>query len=422
MIALFGTGLATVALSLLAFNIAGDAAGAVLGTAFAIKMIAYVGLAPMAAAFTERLPRKAVLVGLDLIRAAVALVLPFVSEIWQIYILIFILQSASAAFTPAFQAAIPEVLPDEEDYTHALSLSRLAYDLENLLSPTIAAGLLLFVSYHGLFGGTVIGFMASAALVISASLPKLKAIENQRTLKRMTQGARIYLRTPRLRGMLAIYLAVAAGGAMVIVNTVVIVQGTFALKADDVALALACFGGGSMIAALSLPKLLEFLKDRSVMIFGAGVMALCLSFGVFLQSYTQLLILWFIMGLGYSAAQTPSGRVLRRSANAEDLPSVFASQFALSHACWLIGYPLAGWVGAQFSLIVSFAILAAMAWLSVIVSLTFWPRNDAAVLTHSHTDLPEDDPHWKQGKNKVGKSHKHAFKIDDLHPRWPSGM
>ena len=39
-IALFGTGLATVAPGLLAWRLAGDNAGAVLGTALAIKMLA----------------------------------------------------------------------------------------------------------------------------------------------------------------------------------------------------------------------------------------------------------------------------------------------------------------------------------------------------------------------------------------------
>ncbi|MBA2721577.1 MAG: MFS transporter, partial [Methylibium sp.] len=43
-IALLGTGLATVALSLLAFDLAGASAGAVLGTALAIKMVAYIGV------------------------------------------------------------------------------------------------------------------------------------------------------------------------------------------------------------------------------------------------------------------------------------------------------------------------------------------------------------------------------------------
>jgi hypothetical protein len=42
---LLGTGLATVALGLFAFDLAGAEAGAVLGTALAIKMIAYVGVA-----------------------------------------------------------------------------------------------------------------------------------------------------------------------------------------------------------------------------------------------------------------------------------------------------------------------------------------------------------------------------------------
>lgn len=163
-IALVGTGLATVALGLLGFDLAGDRAGAVLGTALAIKMIAYVAVAPIAGAFAEVLPRRAMLVSLDLVRAAVALCLPFVTEIWQVYVLIFVLQSASAAFTPAFQATIPDVLPEEKDYTRALSLSRLAYDLESLVSPMLAAALLTVISFHSLFAGTVFGFLASAAL------------------------------------------------------------------------------------------------------------------------------------------------------------------------------------------------------------------------------------------------------------------
>ncbi|MGV8637081.1 MFS transporter, partial [Pseudomonas aeruginosa] len=92
-------------------------------------------VAPTLAAMAERLPRQEMLVTLDLIRAAVAILLPFVTEIWQVYLLIFVLQSASAAFTPTFQATIPDILPDEREYTQALSLSRLAYDLESVLSP-----------------------------------------------------------------------------------------------------------------------------------------------------------------------------------------------------------------------------------------------------------------------------------------------
>jgi MFS family permease len=119
-LSLVGTGLMTVALGLLAFELAGAEAGAVLGTVLAIKMVAYVGIAPVAGAFVHLVPRRALLVVLDLLRAAVALALPFVTEIWQVFLLIALLQACSAAFTPTFQATIPDVLPEEAEYTRAL--------------------------------------------------------------------------------------------------------------------------------------------------------------------------------------------------------------------------------------------------------------------------------------------------------------
>jgi hypothetical protein len=69
---------------------------------------------------------------------------------------------------------IPDVLPIEEEYTNALSLSRLAYDLENIISPMLAGLLLTVMSYHNLFLGTVVGFIGSALFVVSAKLPNAK--------------------------------------------------------------------------------------------------------------------------------------------------------------------------------------------------------------------------------------------------------
>ena len=422
-IALLGTGLATVALGLLAFDLAGANAGAVLGTALAIKMLAYIAVAPIASALAERLPRRAVLVALDLVRAAVALLLPFVTQIWEIYVLIFVLQSASAAFTPTFQATIPDVLPEERAYTKALSLSRLAYDLESLVSPMLAALLLTVVSYHSLFGGTVLGFLASAALVVSAVLPRAKMPPKRSIYERTTRGVRIYLATPRLRGLLALNLAIASGSAMVIVNTVVLVQAGFGMTQTATAIALACFGAGSMLIALALPKVLDRVPERRVMLMGAGVIAIGLLLGAALATrYAVLLPLWFVLGLGYSLAQTPSGRLLRRSSGETDRPALFAAQFALSHACWLITYPLAGWLGAKFGLTTSFVTLGVVASAAVLLSMSLWPADDPVELWHRHDDLAHEHPHLADGSDAalVNRHHSHAFVIDDEHQRWPS--
>ncbi|BBC72645.1 MFS transporter [Altererythrobacter sp. B11] len=417
-IALVGTGLATVALGLLAYEIAGADAGAVLGTALAIKMVAYIGIAPVVGAYADRLPRKGLLVAMDLVRAGVALVLPFVDAVWQVYALIFLLQSASAAFTPTFQATIPEILPEEEDYTNALSLSRLAYDLESLLSPMLAAALLSVISFHWLFAGTSVGFAASALLVVTSALPHRKAAAKvvESVWRKTTRGARIYLRTPRLVGLLAITLAAAAGSAMVIVNTVVIVKG-MGRGQEDVALALAVYGGGSMLVALVLPRLLRRVADRTVMLGGAAVLAFVLAaMAALALSWPALLAGWLVMGMGYALCVTPGGRLLRRSSNEPDRPALFAAQFALSHVCWLLAYPVAGQIGALAGMATTFAALAVLALAGVVIALWRWPRIEPDKLGHEHPELPADHPHLLEHGSG---HHAHAYVIDDLHSHWP---
>lgn len=339
--------------------------------------------------------------------------------------LIFVLQSCSAAFTPTFQATIPDALPDANDYTRALSLSRLAYDMESLVSPALAAVLLTVVSYHQLFGGTVAGFLSSAALVISIVLPKAVAPPKRGIYERTTRGMRIYLATPRLQGLLALNLAVAAGSAMVIVNTVVLVQAGFGLTQKATAMALAAFGAGSMLVALALPKLLDRLPERKVMLAGACLIADGLLVGgLAARSYAALLPLWFVLGLGYSLAQTPSGRLLRRSSQPVDRPALFAAQFALSHACWLVTYPLAGWLGAKVGLTASFIALGLAAGAAVLLASRLWPRDDPQELEHRHDGLEPSHPHMTSAdgvemSDAPPPRHSHAYVIDDEHRRWP---
>lgn len=387
-VSLLGSGLATVALGLLAWQLAGDDAGTVIGILLAIKMIAYVTVAPVAPALVDRWPRRSLLVGLDIVRALIALALPFVTAIWQIYLLIFLLQSASAVFTPTFQATIPDVLPDEEEYTQALSLSRLAYDVESLTSPLLAAALMSVVSFSFLFAGTVIGFLVSAALVLSVILPAPSPTVARSVWQRTTRGMRIYFATPRLRGLLALGLSVSAAGAMVIVNTVVIVRGHLNLGESDVALVLAAFGGGSMVAALFLPKLLSQIGDRPAMLSGAAILLVGMLLGPVINTLPVLMVTWSFIGLGYSLTQTPAGRLLKRSADAADRPAVFAAQFALSHACWLVTYPLAGYAGAQLGLNATFIVMACLSAVGIFMAVQLWPPEMPELTAH-------DQPHSK---------------------------
>lgn len=422
-VALLGTGLLTIALGLLAFDLADDRAGAVLGTLLTVKMIAYVGLSPFAAALVARWPAKRVLIGADLFRCAVALALPFVDTIWQVYLLIFLLQAASATFTPAFQATIPALLPEDERYTRALSLSRLAYDLESLVSPVLAGLLLTVMSFHWLFAGTGVGFALSAALVAATAFPRVAQAAARPFRDRLFRGLHIYLATPRLRGLLALTLVAAAVGGFVLVNTVVVVKSVLGGTSATVALVMAAYGGGSMVAALALPRLLDRFGDRPIMrIAAAGGLAVFAAFaGVVAVAgwpgVAGVAAVWAVLGVFYSATITPSGRLLARSAHAHDRPSVYAAQFALSHGCWLITYPTAGWIGAGFGLEAALFALVLIGSAGLVAAFRLWPPDTRNAVAHDHADLPPDHPHLRQ--YGAAGAHRHVLVIDDVHNRWP---
>lgn len=389
-IALLGTGLLTVALGLLAFDIAGGDAGVVLGVAMTLKMVAYVAIGPVITALLARMPRQPVLVAADLTRACVAAALPFVTEAWQIYLLIIVLQSASATFTPTFQAVIPSVLRDERQYTRALSLSRLAYDLESLASPILAAALLTLVSYHDLFVGTAVAFLISVRLVLSSRLP-VGAAPPSGLADRLTRGLRTFLASRELRGLMGLNLAVACAVAMVVVNSVVLVQGELGRSQVDVALLLGAFGAGSMVVALRIPGMLENLSDRTVMLAGGAALPVLLAtmggvigwLGGLLQ-WLALLIGWALLGAAASAVLTPSARLLRRNSSEESRPAVFAAQFSLSHACYLVSYPVAGTLGAVLGLSTVAMVLAGLGLVGTVIAGGMWRPVTSTDVTRMH--------------------------------------
>lgn len=381
-IALFGTGLTTVALGLLAYDLAGSRAGMVLGTALTIKMVMYVVIAPLAAAYVDRLPRRTLLVLLDVIRGAVVLALPLVSEIWHIYVLIGLLQAGSAAFTPTFQAVIPDIVTDESDYTRALSASQVASTMESLLSPVLAAVALTFMSFDLLFLGTSAGYLISALLVRSTRVPDARPNTHTKAWDKAAAGIRTFFGTPRLRGIIALNLVVAAAGSIVVVNTVNHVRDGLGGAQSDVAWMLAASGTGTLVAALVLPRVLDRVAARAVMMTGAGILVTGTTAAMTLiatgvATWAGTAIIWTVIGIGMALIITPTGQVLRASVARNAIPEVFAAQFSLSHLAWLITYPVAGWLGTNAGLTLTWSVLAVLAAAGATGALLLWPRHDA---------------------------------------------
>ena len=359
--------------------------------------------------------------------------------VWQVYALIFVINACSAGFTPLFQATIPDVLPDEAVYTRALSLSRLAYDLQQLLAPALAGVLLWFLPLDALFAVNGAAFLISAALVLSVTLPGTRKVTRpEGVLANFGWGIWLYLATPRLRGLLALSMAVAAATAMVIVNTVVYVRDILGGGDTLVTVAYAASGAGSMLAALLLPRVLDRMAERTVMLAGGALMAVGMAAGMLMPSLAGLLAIWSLIGVGSSLVQTPGGRLLRRSSHEEDRPALFAAQFALSHACWLLTYLVAGVVGNEIGLFWTFGVLGVLVVVSSGLAMRLWPSADPEQLEHEHAPLQHEHLHthdehhqhehegWegpaphRHPHRHLPQRHRHRYVVDMHHQYWPA--
>ena len=142
-------------------------------------------------------------------------------------------------------------------------------------------------------------------------------------VERAACGLWLFWATPRLRALPALTLAVAAGGAMVMVNTIVYVRDHLERGASKVPVALGAYVAGSIAAALLLPRLLHRTSDRTLMLPAALTSGVQLVVLAVLTASTAmgddwmwpvLLGLWAVFGLSESVIMTPTGRLVRRSA------------------------------------------------------------------------------------------------------------
>ena len=408
---LVGTGISNIALALLAWDLAGANAGAVLGTALAIKMVAYVFLAPIAGAWAHRIPKKQWLAGLDLSRCLLILLMPFVTNIWQIYVLTFLVNSCSAGFTPVFQSVIPQLLTNRDDYMKALSFSRVAYDLEQLASPLLAGLLLTIINGRDLFVLDAFTFLISALFIVSCTIPKAKAPQREKgVFYNLSFGITAYLKTPRLRALWALYFAVASGSAMLIVNTVVYVKEVLVLTNQDTAIAIAVAGAGSMLVALCLPSWLKKHSVRPVILAGGLLISTALFLGALMLGWFGFLSVCLGIGMGLSFIQTPSGALVTQSSLESDAPAYFSANFSLSHFCWFITYLLSGWGSARLGLAESYLLLGAISLLGTLYAVNVFPNPDPEILEHTHNS---DTVNGEQVR------HSHRFVIDNDHRKWP---
>ncbi len=261
-----GDVIATVALALLVFDLTGSALG--VSAVVLAEILPVLLLAPVAGTVVDRLPRVRVMVGADLLRAALAILLALsANNVLAVYLIAFGLSTGAVLFNPAANSVLPALVDDRELVAANSGIWTAAVLAQIALAPV--AGLVYVAFGAGpAFVGNGASFVLSAVVLTGLRLPTPATPTAARGwLGDAVTGARL-LGTDRVLRTLAIgqFLAALSAGATSAL-LVVLAGDHLRLKPSGYGLLLAAIGVGAVLGPLLLTRLVSDPR-RPAFVFG----------------------------------------------------------------------------------------------------------------------------------------------------------
>ncbi|MDD7911987.1 MFS transporter [Pseudovibrio exalbescens] len=359
------TGLATVELSVVAIELAGEDSSAMLGTALSLKSLTFVVAPLVLSLVVVQLKRGRLLVVLDLVRALAVLSLIFVETRAGFLLAVGIFLAATASFKVIYLEYVAYMLPDKATFSRAISKSRILDELESLISP-LMAGVLLFIFPMTLFlAATALAFLLSALRILTAQLPAIAVKTTRSDAQRSFAGLKLFYREANLRPLPWLMVPIALGIAMVMTTTPVLVGLDESRQGADIAFAFGAFGAGVVVGATAGIWLGSLATERHIMNAGAVLIVAGLFGGPFHEAYYSLLVLWFAIGVGVALIQTLAASVIRRAAQDVSLMQVYGAGLAIQNAVLVVAYSLAGWLASEWGTQPTFGILSVLSALGM---------------------------------------------------------
>ncbi|MEM1056453.1 MAG: MFS transporter [Bacteroidota bacterium] len=172
LISLFGDWFNTLALYRLALELTGSELA--LGGVLLTKLLPLALAAPIAAALVDRLNRKHVMIGADILRAVIVLGFLFVreaSDLWLLYTLAFAQIAVSAAFGPAKSAALPNVTRKGELLT-ANALLSASWSVMLAVGAAVGGPAVDLFGTDTVFVLDALTYLVSAAFIAGMTIPQ----------------------------------------------------------------------------------------------------------------------------------------------------------------------------------------------------------------------------------------------------------
>lgn len=358
--------------------------GLVVAGAVFFEVIPVILIAPIAGVLIDRLPRKAVLVVADLVRAVLVLGLLFTTEVWQIYAIVALLTSASAFFNPAVNATLPTLL-DAEDLLAANAVAWSTGRLVQIIGSALAAGVIAAVGAEAAFVFNATTFFLSALLLLLLPVPPGNSMTTrgwQGFITDAREGLQFARQDPFVAGLILVQalasLSVGATSALL----VILAREHYKLPPAGFGSFILAIGVGALIGPFLLTLFTQDVR-RPQWLFGPYVIR---GIGDVLLAVTSVVpIAWFLLfiyGINTSFGMVVYQTWVQRQVPNEVRGRVFTWLDVVWNVMKIISLAVGGWLADWASVEVVYYVGGTILFLSGVLGLRLF-RAQSSHLLHN---------------------------------------
>ena len=339
--------------------------------AFIVQALGTVAISSVVGGVTDRLPRRALVIGLELARAAMLLATPFLigahSRWWLIYPILLFLACINAVVQPARQAAIPSLVPAGQ-----VGKANAIVAATSMLAGAIGfglAGAILALSPpkstpNMLFVADAMTFVLAAAIVFS--IPSLgggtSAVSVSGALRR--SWSIVAARPHLVIGALAAFFIPISYPALLalayqsnIVGLKAATNGGQTYSTLELVISIGIFVGSVAVARIGA---IGTMRTVGAGLFLTGVFSIAIAMSSLLPMHPLLMwigIALFVASIGNPIYAVANQTAILEAADPSNRGSVMATRFGLVQTATVIGAAAGGLITQAYSPLVAYGVL-----------------------------------------------------------------
>jgi len=240
-------------------------------SAFLLGLVSVFQFAPMlvlglfAGVVADRVPKRRLLVATQAISAVLAGTLAILTftdtiQLWQIYLLGFLLGVNNAFDMPTRQAFVVEMV-GKEDLPNAIALNSSLFNAARIVGPAVAGALLAAFGPAACFAINSVSYVAViTGLLMMKVNPVAVAKVTQRRLDQIREGLRYVRRTPEILRPVVLVGFVATFGMNFNIWVPLLAKNDLSGGAGSFGLLMSSMGVGSFLGALGLAFLVSSVR------------------------------------------------------------------------------------------------------------------------------------------------------------------